>query len=186
MMHPATRLVGINQQVGVGVIATRMLPAGTILWVRDALDKTVPERELAAMPAPLAAVFSRHAYLDDEGVWTLCWDHARFVNHACQANSVVTDHGLELACRDIQPGEQITNDYALFHLAPDEEFDCACGSAHCRGHIDSRGDLGIYRRARLRDLRTALARVNQVEQSLWPLLAQSQKNYLKGPHQDDR
>jgi hypothetical protein len=186
MMHPATRLVSVSEQVGLGVVATRPLPAGTILWARDALDQVIPERARHAMPAALAQSFTRHAYLDDEGMWTLCWDAARYVNHSCAANSVVTDHGMELACRDIAAGEQITNEYALFKLERHEEFECRCGHAQCRGRIDSRGDLGTYRRQQRERVRLALAGVSSVEQALWPLLVESQKQFLKGPRHDDR
>lgn len=41
----------------------------------------------------------------------------------------------DLAIGDIEPGEQLTNDYTLLNL--EESFDCACGSSRCRGKVTS-------------------------------------------------
>ena len=37
--------------------------------------------------------------------------------------------------RDIQPGEEITYDYAMSDGSPYDEFTCSCGSPYCRGHV---------------------------------------------------
>ena len=40
MLHPHTELRHINQALGYGVVATRLIPRGTIIWVLDKLDQT--------------------------------------------------------------------------------------------------------------------------------------------------
>jgi hypothetical protein len=42
-----------------------------------------------------------------------------------------------VAMRDIDPGEELTTDYALFD-DDDGEMECRCGTASCRGTIGGR------------------------------------------------
>jgi hypothetical protein len=37
--------------------------------------------------------------------------------------------------RDIQPGEELTFDYAMSDGSPYDEFECFCGSPNCRRKI---------------------------------------------------
>lgn len=178
MIHGDTQLRSIDPRVGVGVVATRTIRAGTIVWVRDRLDLHIAESALRHLPALVATQFRRNAYLDEQEVWTLCWDIARFVNHHCNCNCLVTPWGLEIACRDIAAGEELSNDYALFRLRPHEEFDCCCGATECRGHIDSKDAAASARRHALK-IEAAVARVPHVPQPLWPLLSAEQAGRLQ-------
>lgn len=177
MIHMDTRLAAIDPRVGVGVVATRPIAAGTIVWVRDDLDLRIPDVSLRKMPDLVARQFTRHAYLDEQDEWTLCWDIARFVNHHCDCNCLVTPWGLEIACREIAVGEEISNDYALFRLNVDEEFECCCGAPQCRGRIDSK-DVAPHARRHDVKLASALARHKQVPQPLRPLLSAQQTHQL--------
>ena len=42
MIHPDTELRFINREIGFGVVATRLIRRGTIIWVRDELDQVLP------------------------------------------------------------------------------------------------------------------------------------------------
>ena len=53
-----------------------------------------------------------YAYLS-EGVYVLCGDHARFMNHAAEPNTV-EEGSLCLAARDIAVGEELTCNYFNF------------------------------------------------------------------------
>ncbi|MCG2586478.1 SET domain-containing protein [Massilia sp. TS11] len=183
MIHPDTRLVGISEAVGVGMIATRPIPAGTVIWARDPLDQRISGAAYAALPEVMRERFTRHAYLDDDAQWVLCWDGARFMNHACDYNCVFTPWGVEIAWRPIAAGEQLTNDYALLYLADYEEFDCLCGAAQCRGHIDSRQPEAVAPLHAQR-LRQALNLVDKVRQPLWPLLDTAQIAQLQEAARD--
>ena len=55
-----------------------------------------------------------------------------FVNHSCENNTVVRDF-MDVAIRDIQPGEEITSNYETDGAGL--SFTCHCGSPHCRGVI---------------------------------------------------
>ncbi|MCB0801615.1 MAG: SET domain-containing protein-lysine N-methyltransferase, partial [Flavobacteriales bacterium] len=39
MIHPKTELKFISKEIGYGVVATEFIPAGTITWALDKLDR---------------------------------------------------------------------------------------------------------------------------------------------------
>lgn len=135
MIHPATRLQFINQAVGFGVVATGLIPKGTITWVQDPLDQVIHPGEIGNLPDLLHPGLDRFTFRNSTGNLVLCWDTARYMNHCCSPSCMGTDYGFELAVRDILPGEELTVDYASFQMADGESFDCLCGAATCRGLI---------------------------------------------------
>ena len=169
MIHPRTRLVSIDREVGDGVVATRPIPRGTITWVLDDLDRMFTDSEVAALPACYEPLLDRWTFNDGRGHHVLCWDLARFMNHSCEPNCAGSELGFEIAVRDIEPGEQLTNDYATFHLHPREQFDCRCGSLSCRGVVTHRDAAHAVEEVR-RQLATALPAVGEVDQPLWSLI----------------
>ncbi|MCB9671068.1 MAG: SET domain-containing protein [Alphaproteobacteria bacterium] len=146
MMHPATRLGFVSEAQGFGVFATAVIPAGTLTWVRDEWDIVIP----AVVPADLLGTVERYAYTEADGTVLMPWDHGRYVNHACKPNCAGLQAGIDLAVRDIQPGEQLTNDYSV--LGTFEQFPCACGSPNCRKTVEPRAVdaelLGAFEAAR--------------------------------------
>lgn len=58
-----------------------------------------------------------------------------FINHACEPNAGLDGQISIVALRRILPGEEVTIDYAMCDGSPYDEFDCACGSALCRGKV---------------------------------------------------
>ena len=63
---------------------------------------------------------------------------ARYANHSCNPNAepiIFRKRVFVRALRRIKPGEEITYDYAMSDGSPYDEFNCSCGSPHCRGHV---------------------------------------------------
>ncbi|HEX5796773.1 MAG TPA: SET domain-containing protein-lysine N-methyltransferase [Candidatus Saccharimonadales bacterium] len=56
-------------------------------------------------------------------------------NHSCEPNAYVDGNILLRSMRSIEEGEEITVEYATYFSSDTQEFDCQCGSEHCRGHI---------------------------------------------------
>lgn len=121
MIHRDTELRYINAQLGWGVFATKVIPAGTITWHRDPLDRVFTEAEYEALDADSRKILDALAYWKDGHV-VLCWDSAKYLNHACQPNTFATQFELDIAIRRILPGEEITVDYRRIDL--DEPFEC--------------------------------------------------------------
>lgn len=116
MIHPDVELRFIDAEIGFGVFATRFIPQGTIVWVLDDLDQILTPQRIAALDPDRRAVVDRYAYRDPSGNFVLCWDLGRYVNHSFCATCVGTAYDLELAARDIHPGEQVTDDYGTLNL----------------------------------------------------------------------
>ncbi len=167
MLHPHTELCQVDETVGLGVVATRRIPMGTITWTSDPLDQVLSTAELQVLPAALRAVVQRYSYRNSAGNYVISWDHARFVNHSCAPNVLSPGWDIEIAIRDIEPGEELTDDYGA--LNGDDVLDCACGTTQCRGLI--RGS-DIYQLAPVWDalISVAMSRVGHVAQPLWPVL----------------
>ncbi len=167
MLHPDTRLEFINDQIGYGVVATRLIPRGTITWVRDEFDQTFRPERVATLRPIYQQILSKYGFFDAHGDVVLCWDLGRFVNHSCAPTCLSPGHQFEIAVRDIQPGEELTDDYATLNL--EYTFDCACGSPSCRGKI-TREDCVTLAASWDEQVREAYARMRSVEQPFWDLL----------------
>ena len=122
MIHPNTELALINETIGHGVIATKFIPRGTIIWVLDELDQKLAASYVASLDPLIQKVLTKYCYRDYQGYYILCWDIARFVNHSFTPTMIGTAYNFELAVRDIYPGEELTDDYGYFNL--DQPFDC--------------------------------------------------------------
>ena len=61
-------------------------------------------------------------------------DAGYFMNHSCDPTAVAFGK-LYIAFRDIEPGEEITYDYATTETQFDRIPECKCGTARCRGSI---------------------------------------------------
>jgi uncharacterized protein len=57
-----------------------------------------------------------------------------FLNHSCEPNVGFAGNIVLIAMRDIEPGEEITTDYALFDDY-DGQMECRCGTPSCRSVI---------------------------------------------------
>ncbi len=133
MIHPATKLLFVNSDVGYGVFARETIPCGTILWVLCRLDIVLTPAEAAAFPPPYQPILHRYAFTDGRGRVVLCWDHGRYVNHSCEPAMLGVGNDIEIAVRDIAAGEELTCEYAT--LNPTEPMPCRCGAANCRGVV---------------------------------------------------
>jgi len=116
MIHPDTELQFISHEIGYGVVATKFIPAGTITWALDRLDREFTPEQLQALPPLYQNILDTYSYRNNQGNFVLCWDHGRYVNHSFNANCLSTAYDFELAVRDIQPGEQLTDDYGYLNV----------------------------------------------------------------------
>jgi SET domain-containing protein len=74
--------------------------------------------QIAALHPAAREQIEKYTYLDRRlGKFVLCGDDARFFNHAETPNChdyPDDDGGTTVAARDIEPGEELTSDYASF------------------------------------------------------------------------
>jgi uncharacterized protein len=116
MIHPKTELRFINETIGYGVVAKEFIPAGTITWALDKLDREFTPAEVLKMDTIYQEIIDTYTYRNNKGNFVLCWDNARFVNHSFRSNCLSTAYDFEIAIRDIHPGEQLTDDYGYLNI----------------------------------------------------------------------
>lgn len=167
MIHPSTELRYVDEVVGLGVFATARLPKGTITYVWDPLEIEILPDDPRLQDPTLASIIERYSYIDPQGVRIVSWDHAKYVNHCCQANTMSTAYGFEIAVRDIEAGEQVTDEYGMFNLP--EAMELLCSKGPCRKKVQA-DDLARYCDRWDAQIKSALTLVEQVEQPLWLLV----------------
>ncbi|MCB9231014.1 MAG: SET domain-containing protein [Bacteroidia bacterium] len=116
MIHPKTELKFINNEVGYGVVATEFIPAGTITWVLDKLDREFSPLDFQKMEPIYQNILDTYTFRNSSGNFVLCWDNGRYVNHSFDSNCLTTAYDFEIAIRDIRPGEQLTDDYGYLNI----------------------------------------------------------------------
>lgn len=113
---------------GRGMFARQPIKKGELiaLWGGDVVDRAQYEalhdhqrRQSAQVEENLYLVSSKPGPGD-------------FINHSCDPNAGLDGQIAILAMRAIQPGEEVTIDYAMCDGDPKDSFECLCGSAKCR------------------------------------------------------
>ena len=116
MIHPKTELKFISNEIGYGVVATEFIPAGTITWAIDKLDREFSPLEFQSMDFIYQNILDTYSFRNNKGNFVLCWDNGRFVNHSFNSNCLTTAYDFEIAIRDIHVGEQLTDDYGYLNI----------------------------------------------------------------------
>lgn len=143
MMHPDTEIQFISEHVGVGIFATKLIPKGTIVWIKDELDLMLTEDFIESLGDLQKKDVYKYAYLDTDGIYVLHWDHAKYMNHSFNPNCVDTAYNFQMASIDIQPGEQLTCDYGT--LGDDEDFECIPEEGTTRTKVTANDYLTYYK-----------------------------------------
>jgi hypothetical protein len=133
-------------EVGRGLFATEFIPKGSMVCVDLGLGKQISVADVLAVRDPRVRDFYvRFGYQTDRKEFTIPTvdplgsedpDAGFFMNHSCDPTAVSFCSGkLYIAFRDIQPGEEITYDYANSETQFDRIPDCKCGSSRCRKSV---------------------------------------------------
>ncbi|MFX1494938.1 MAG: SET domain-containing protein [Promethearchaeota archaeon] len=112
---------------GLGLFAKKLIPKGTILWHARPQDVLIIKKDQfltldTSYKSPLIKDYIHdlltYSYYESElDALIFCLDNAKFVNHSFNANSGISEdeNGFcAIAKRDIQPGEEITEDYSKY------------------------------------------------------------------------
>ena len=73
MIHPKTELRFISNDIGHGVVATAFIPAGTITWALDNLDREFSPDTFKAMDALYQDILETYTFRNSNGNLVLCW-----------------------------------------------------------------------------------------------------------------
>ena len=116
---------------GFGIFAKVFIPKGTIWWRAAPNDILLIKREQFltfedSKHSPLIESL-RHCillysfYNKDYDALVFCLDNARYVNHSYTPNSENEpgeNHFSSISLRDINPGEELLEDYSVYELCP--------------------------------------------------------------------
>lgn len=167
MIHPHTELKFISPEIGHGVFATQFIPRGTVVWTLCELDCQYTVDQVLGMPSLYWAIIDKYAYVNHQGNFILCWDFGRYENHSCDPTCLSLNPHIDIAIRDIAPGEEITCDYGTLNLS--DPMRCYCGSPFCRRVIQN-GDLLAHGAKWDKISQSTLPFVKEVEQLLYPVI----------------
>lgn len=167
MIHPKTELRHIDDTVGYGVFAVERIPKGTIVYVKDSLELIVSPTDYLLHDQEMKTVIDKYSYIDEQGNRIISWDFAKYVNHCCNCNTISTGYGFEIAIRDIEKGEQITDEYGVFNL--EEKMVVICGEAGCRKEVKP-DDFDLYYQEWDLKIKNSINQLFEVEQPLMPFI----------------
>lgn len=175
MIHPHTELRFIDKSIGHGVVATQFIPKGTITWVMDPLDREFTPQQYAAFNNLYKHILDTYTFRNNKGNFILCWDHGRFVNHSFKSNCLTTAYDFEIAIRDIEPGEQLTDDYGYLNITEPFEANDE-GTSRKMVYPD---DLLTYHKLWDKLIAKVFYRIPEIKQPLEIFLTEKTKTSIK-------
>lgn len=131
-INPKVEIRGSNVE-GQGMFAVAPIKKDEVVMVWGGKYVNKKDAELAKKEGGLVMQWDEDLYsVEERGD-----DRGYFVNHSCNSNLWLDDYHTLTARRDIQKGEEITADYALWEANENfgSKWKCRCGSPLCRGKI---------------------------------------------------
>src|SRR5688572_9591988 len=135
MLHPNIEVVENEVIHGKGLVAVRPILKGEIVsrlepdqptyLISDVMTWTQEEQDKLLH---YGYQYREDKIIEEQGV-------EKYMNHSCDPNTEWLDDDTMIASRDIEPGEEITFDYATTEVTIPFEMQCRCGAATCRGLV---------------------------------------------------
>ena len=175
MIHPNTELKMVSPEMGIGVFATHFIPKGTITWAQDELDIVLSPQAIKSLSIEYQSTIEKYAFRNREGESVLRWDNSRFVDHSFNSNCLTTPYNFEIAIRDIQIGEELTDDYGYLNISePFEAF-----NEESERKVVYPDDLLRYHPLWDAQIAEAMQQINEVPQALYGLIPQEYKRKIE-------
>lgn len=103
---------------GIGLFADQFIPKGTLVWkFQNGFDLTLSKAQFAELSLLAQEQVLNYCYFNPKtDTYVVCSDDARFFNHSDDPNvsSGPDDDHLDVALRDIEIGEELTQNYKNF------------------------------------------------------------------------
>ena len=125
-------------------VQNRDVTGGRAVFARDVIEqgelvavwsgRIVDADQLDELPAEIR----RHTVQVEERLYLASHgpdEGPDFINHSCEPNAGLDGQIAIVALHRIQPGEEVTIDYAMCDGSAYDEFECECGSTLCRGRV---------------------------------------------------
>lgn len=103
---------------GIGLFADQLIPKGTLVWkFQKGFDIELSKTQFDELSKPAQEQVLNYCYFNSATeMYVICADDARFFNHSDDPNvsSGPNDDHLDLALKDIEIGEELTQNYKNF------------------------------------------------------------------------
>ena len=175
MMHPDTTVGYINEVLGLGIIATKPIPKGTIIYVYDSLEIVIPPDDPRITDPLYSRILEHFSFTDKRGNYVVCWDHGRYMNHCCHPNTMAMANECCIAIRDIAAGEELKEDYGLWRVV--QPMGLICDNPLCRKYVSAEDNPQIADRCDTL-IKQAILQWRTVPQALLPLITPQTINEL--------
>lgn len=110
--------IGPSQIAGIGLFADQFISKGTPVWkFEPGFDLQINEEQFAELSEQAKKNVLNYCYFNDKTkMYVVCSDDVRFFNHSETPNcsSGPDDNHIDVALRDIKPGEELTQNYLVF------------------------------------------------------------------------
>jgi uncharacterized protein len=125
--------IGLSDVHGIGLFAAQFIAKGTVTWrYHPDFDTSYEESDMLKMSDAAREQFLKYAYYDkDLGMYILCSDDQRFINHDAASPNVISTPHQDVAARDILPGEELLCDYNCY----DDTYFIRVGMPHLANAI---------------------------------------------------
>jgi SET domain-containing protein len=123
--------------IGKGLVAKHPIRRGEVVW-SDAPRTPHKNDEITSWPDFEQERFFAYAYQVGDDEWIGGdpeEDHSLYMNHSCDPNTWHDGDWRIVARRDINPGEEVTYDYATSQTDPEFVLLCRCATVSCRSII---------------------------------------------------
>lgn len=121
--------IGPSKIHGTGIFADQFIPKDTMTWrFAPGFDLHIKPDDLLKLSESARKIFWKYAYVDKyNDHYILCFDDERFINHSEDPNIIQRKYngeteGVEVAARDIKPGEELTVNYYDFDKDADRKL----------------------------------------------------------------
>ena len=133
-LSPKTKIIKSEVQ-GLGLFALEAIKGGEIIGIKSGhiIDKNILKQTggLKNNIGQAMLQISDEFFVGPLIVGEIK-DSMMYVNHSCDPNIGILGNVISVAMRDIEGGEELTNDYAMWLSDNNYRLECKCGGTECR------------------------------------------------------
>jgi hypothetical protein len=109
---------------GIGVFASRAIPAGTVWWSGEMddyiqINRGQYQRLMMSQPSQMLAEVQQHSfYVSSLDCLLFICNDGRYINHSATPNCAALGFAKSITLRDIREGEELFEDYRQYDICP--------------------------------------------------------------------
>jgi SET domain-containing protein len=108
--------VATDPNMGLGLFVSEFIPKDAIVWeFIEGVDVKITQEKFNNLNEAQKEYFYKYAWLEEDGCYYSSCDLTNFINHSYTPNLKVIDD-VVIAIRDIQPEEELFENYQEFDL----------------------------------------------------------------------